>query len=52
MSSRRHCPHSRVRGIFGDEINHTAGYRRNKCVDCGRLLDGPVLIKTLGVLER
>jgi hypothetical protein len=40
----QHCPHTHVRGIYGDEINHTPGYRRNECLDCGRLLDGPVSI--------
>lgn len=44
FSKRRHCPHVRLRGIYGDEINHTPGYRRNECLDCGRLLDGPVSI--------
>lgn len=44
MSRRKHCPHVRLRGIYGDEINHTPGYRRNQCLDCGRLLDGPVSI--------
>lgn len=39
---RRHCPHDRVRGIYGDEINHTPGFRRNQCLDCGQFLDGPV----------
>lgn len=41
---RRHCAHSRLRGIYGDEINHTPGYRRLQCRDCGRLLDGPVML--------
>lgn len=44
IGKRRHCPHVRVRGIYGDQINHTPGYRRNLCVDCGQLLDGPVSI--------
>lgn len=44
FSKRRHCPHVHVRGIYGDEINHTPGYRRNQCLTCGRLLDGPVQI--------
>lgn len=44
ISRRRHCPHVHVRGIYGDAINHTPGYRRNRCLDCGRLLDGPVSI--------
>lgn len=41
---RRHCPHVSLLGIYGDEINHTSGGRRNFCLDCGRLLDGPVSI--------
>lgn len=36
------CPHVAIRGIFGDEINHTPGFRRLQCLDCGRHLDGPV----------
>ncbi len=38
---RRYCPHERLRGIYGDEINHVGGYRL-ACRDCGSLLDGPV----------
>jgi len=30
-----------IRGIYGDEINRTPGYRRLQCMDCGQLLDGP-----------
>lgn len=41
----RRCPHIRLRGIYGDEINHSAGYRL-ECVVCGRLLDGPVYYAT------
>lgn len=44
---RRHCPHSDVRGIYGDEINYTPGFRRMQCSDCGRLLDGPVWIAAM-----
>lgn len=44
---RRHCPHGRVRGIYGDEINFTPGYRRLQCEDCGEFLDGPVSISIL-----
>lgn len=36
------CPHTSIRGIYGDEINRTPGYRRLVCRNCGRLLDGPV----------
>lgn len=39
---RRHCPHNNVRGIYGDAIIHTPGQRRNRCMDCGNTLDGPV----------
>jgi hypothetical protein len=38
----RHCPHHNVRGIYGDEANHTPGYRRAQCMDCGNYLDGQV----------
>lgn len=44
---KRHCAHIHVRGIWGDEINHTPGGRRLECLDCGRLLDGPVLVAML-----
>lgn len=40
---RRHCPHVHVRGVYGDEIIHTPGYRRIQCLNCGRLLDGPAI---------
>lgn len=43
-SFRRHCPHTRLEGIYGDAINHTPGGRRLQCLDCGRLLDGPVML--------
>lgn len=39
---RRHCPHARLRGIYGDEINRTPGGQRLCCLHCGALLDGPV----------
>lgn len=48
---RRHCPHSDVRGIYGDEIIHTPGFRRMECRDCGRLLDGPVGIAAMREVE-
>lgn len=38
----RRCPHVRIRGIHGDEINYTPKFRRLECLDCGRHLDGPV----------
>lgn len=49
---RRHCPHSRLRGIYGDEILHrmnvwSGRIFRLECLDCRSLLDGPVsLAKT------
>lgn len=43
---RKHCPHIHVRGIYGDEIPRS-GYRRNHCLDCGRMLDGPVLVSVI-----
>lgn len=33
----RRCPHERQKRIYGDEII-AAGYRRARCLDCGRLL--------------
>lgn len=45
IRSWRRCPHASIRGIYGDEINHSAGYRL-ECEDCGRLLDGPVSLAT------
>ena len=44
LRAAMHCPHSRLRGIYGDEINHTPGGRRLRCYDCGALLDGPVAL--------
>ncbi len=38
---RAACPHSNLRGIYGDEII-AAGFKRLWCADCGALLDGPV----------
>lgn len=37
----RHCPHSDLTGIYGDEVNATGGFRLS-CNTCGRLVDGPV----------
>lgn len=39
------CPHANIRGIYGDEINQSGGYRL-VCRDCGLLLDGPVSLAT------
>lgn len=33
----RRCPHDCQRAIYGDEIID-AGFRRSRCLDCGRLL--------------
>lgn len=44
---RLRCPHSNLRGIFGEEINHTPGGRRLECLDCRALLDGPVVLALL-----
>lgn len=35
------CPHSRLQGIYGDMVNQVGGWRL-RCLDCKRLLDGPV----------
>lgn len=40
------CPHARIRGIYGDEIIYTPRWRRLQCLDCGRLLNGPVSLAT------
>jgi hypothetical protein len=44
------CPHTVIRGIYGDEINHSAGYRL-ACSNCGRLLKGPVSLRTWSIEE-
>ncbi|ALY09026.1 hypothetical protein GORDON_51 [Arthrobacter phage Gordon] len=41
-SRRKHCAHTVVRGIYGDLINHTPGFRRLQCEACLTYLDGPV----------
>ena len=41
LRKRLHCPHRRVKGIYGDEINMVGGYRL-QCLDCRAFLDGPV----------
>ena len=38
------CPHVRIRGVFGDEINHTGS--RLRCLDCKRYLDGGLALAT------
>ena len=37
---KKNCPHSNLRGIYGDEICHT--HSRLQCRSCGRYIDGPV----------
>lgn len=44
------CPHTVIRGIYGDEINDAGGYRL-VCSDCGRLLEGPVSLRTWSIPE-
>lgn len=41
LRKRLHCPHRRVEGIYGDEINMVGGYRL-QCLGCRAFLDGPV----------
>lgn len=41
--SRKRCPHSNLTGIYGDRINHVGGWRL-WCGDCGRYLDGSVML--------
>jgi hypothetical protein len=43
LFKRLRCPHSNLRGIYGDEII-AVGYRRLHCLDCGAYLDGPVIL--------
>ena len=45
MSGWRRCPHVRIRGIYGDEIRFSRWFRL-KCLDCDRLLSGPVNLRT------
>lgn len=40
------CPHSNLRGIYGDEINMVGGLRL-QCRDCGSYLNGPVTLARL-----
>lgn len=41
--ARRRCPHVRLRGLYGDHILWSGGWRLD-CMDCGRFLDGPVTL--------
>ena len=38
---QQYCPHERLRGIYGDEVNACLGFRLT-CRRCHALLDGPV----------
>lgn len=40
---RKHCPHSNLRPIHGDEINSCGGWRLH-CRQCNRYVDGPVYL--------
>ena len=45
---RKRCPHSNLRGIYGDEVIFaTPRFSRLQCNDCGRFLDGPVMLAVL-----
>ena len=48
---RRNCPHSTLRGIYGDEVNHCGGWRL-RCLDCRRFVDGPVALAEFRAHER
>ena len=39
---RRRCPHVHLNGIYGDAINLLNA--RLMCMDCGALLEGPVVL--------
>ena len=47
---RLHCPHSRLDGIYGDEII-AVGYWRLQCLDCHAFLDGPVKLAEIRTQE-
>ena len=47
---RRRCPHSNLRGIYGDAI--LAYNSRLICLDCDGLLDGPVTLAKFRESER
>jgi hypothetical protein len=48
---RKHCPHSNLRPIYGDEIYQAGGYRLH-CRDCRQLVGGPVALAKLRAHER
>lgn len=42
------CAHSRLRGIYGDEIIFaTPKFNRLQCLDCGNWLDGSVTLAAI-----
>jgi len=48
MSKKSRCPHSNLRGIYGDEVIFaTPNWNRLQCLDCGQFLDGPVKLAEL-----
>ena len=49
--ARKRCPHSNLVGIYGDMINAIGDWRLH-CRDCGRYLDGPVLLADMRQQER
>ena len=49
---RKRCPHSNLRGIYGDEVIFaTPRFSRLQCLDCRQFLDGPVMLAALRVGE-
>lgn len=47
--AKKHCPHWRLRGIYGDEAMRT--HYRLQCQECGAFLDGPVELAAIRVIE-
>jgi len=45
-TARRHCPHSHLLPIWGDDVRLVGGWRL-QCVDCNQYLDGPVSLAEL-----
>ena len=53
MSKKSRCPHSNLRGIYGDEVIFaTPHYSRLQCIDCGKFLDGSVELAELRKVEQ
>ena len=45
FKKRYRCPHVNLQGLYGDAIYYIGDNKyRNLCLDCGKLLDGPVSI--------